>query len=37
MTFPDFQTSGMVPELFYKNGPDSLYIGCKGTLLPMVI
>jgi len=26
----------MVPELFYKNIPESLYIGCMCTILPRV-
>jgi len=25
----------MVPELFYKNVPESLHIEDKGTILPM--
>jgi len=38
MTFPDFQrqTNGMVPELFYKNIAESLYIGFMGTILTRV-
>jgi len=33
ITFPDFQRQ---TELFYKNVPESIYIGCMGTILNRV-
>jgi len=34
MTFPDFsETNVIVPDLFYKNEPESLYIGIMDNML----
>ena len=30
------ETNGIEPELFYKNVPESIYIGCSGTILNRV-